>query len=239
MRKPTIENRNSLWFDKFNLRFAGFYPYIHILRNYEALDDEKLEYYCAIRSQQNLAITNSWRMIINRYTPPELNGFPSQDVSEYLYDFIKVCNVLQDADRSDMRVVVNGHSMRVYTNSQDIVDELSASISWHSKNISKVNVVGSKSTVLLRKSNYKYRTIIKRNNALSREKRQAFISFINENNLRASPSFKTWLEYTGLQYQYTQHNFFIDHNDKNIITMLALLLPGLIRETKDIVIVDK
>ena len=69
---------------------------------------------------------------------------------------------------------------------------------------------------------------------MSQDQKDQLRSFLfnQHGHVRLSPALHEWLAHS---YTATQDYFFVDYNSANWITMLALVQPGLIRKTMQII----
>ena len=101
------------------------------------------------------------------------------------------------------------------------------------KKYSKAVIDRPKNTIQLKKPQHKFRSYFKITKITS-EQKDMLINFLNNQRagIRVSPALETWI--TG-KFHRTQDYFFVDHDEISWLTMLALVHPGIIRKTQQII----
>jgi len=97
----------------------------------------------------------------------------------------------------------------------------------------QVHVQGRPNTVLLKHPRHAWRSYF-RQQLITAEQKHNLIKFLTvQANVRLSPSMKWFL--TSSHQTRVFDYFFVDHDDSSLLTMLALIMPGLVRRTLPIV----
>jgi hypothetical protein len=135
-----------------------------------------------------------------------------------------------------IRTSVSGGVAYIYGNNLDFLTGLTDSDYIHSPEITEVYLDRPRDTVMLKKSNYQYRTYFRDCNITS-ENRQYLHNWIrNQQDIRVSPGLQEWLTNN---WRNLYSNYFFDHNDIRLTQMLGLILPRALKATKTIVIAAK
>jgi hypothetical protein len=135
-----------------------------------------------------------------------------------------------------IRTSVSGGVAYIYGNNLDFLTGLTDSDYIHSPEITEVYLNRPRDTVMLKKSNYQYRTYFRDCN-ITPENRQYLHNWIrNQQDIRVSPGLQEWLTNN---WRNLYSNYFFDHNDIRLTQMLGLILPRALKATKTIVIAAK
>ena len=135
------------------------------------------------------------------------------------------------------KIVVENKTMRIYTSDLNIVQAIEYIPFLQRRRYNQVTVNRPRDTILLKKSKHQLRSYFKETR-ISLEDKQAVTKFLtNQPGIRIGEGLRTWMEdsYTRYSSKYTRDYFFIDHDDHTWLTMLALVRPGLIRRTVQII----
>ena len=133
----------------------------------------------------------------------------------------------------DFKLVVSLNQAHVYTNDLSLIDQLNKLKYLTRKSYSRADVARPKNTIQLKDPKHKYRSYFKITK-INNEQKETLINFLNNQyeSIRISPALKQWIATPLVR---TQDYFFIDHNEMSWLTMLALVRPGLIRKTQQII----
>ena len=134
---------------------------------------------------------------------------------------------------SAFKLVVTVNQAYVYTNDLSLIDQLRIMPILQHQTFSRATINRVRNTIQLKRPRHAWRTYLRMIN-LSATQKQQLITFLQgqQSHVRLAPSLITWMDHSYLR---TQDYFFIDHNDSNWSTMLALVTPGVIRKTLAIV----
>jgi hypothetical protein len=121
----------------------------------------------------------------------------------------------------------------VYTNSSELIGQLKTMRILTGKKYTEAVVGRPKNTILLKNPQHHFRSYFKITKITS-EQKDMLINFLNnqQSSIRISPALGEWIPSA---FHRTQDYFFVDHNEMSWLTMLALVHPGLIRKTQQII----
>ena len=135
--------------------------------------------------------------------------------------------------RADHKVVTSVDQCWVYTNHINLIKKLSTVKALHHKEYTEAVIVRPKDTIKLQNPKHAQRSYIKGRKLTPLEKQNLKNFFANQKeSIRVSPAFSAWFE---VPFHRSQDYFFIDHTGESWLVMLALVSPGLIRKTVDII----
>lgn len=143
-----------------------------------------------------------------------------------LADQLLECNV-------PFKLVTSVDQGWVYTNHLSLIETLNADHELKYKQLSEAVLDRPKNTIRLVNSPYTHRSYLKIAKLSVTEKETVINFFVNQQGyIRLSPALITWAE---SELSRTQDYFFIDHSGDSWLVMLALIKPGLIRKTVEII----
>ena len=153
----------------------------------------------------------------------------TDEVEQNLYDF---ADLLRNSG-TDFKLVVSTNYGWVYTNSLELISQLKPMRMLTGKKYSKAVIDRPKNTILLKNPRHRFRSYFKITKITSQQK-DMLINFLNnqQSSIRIGPALATW---TTSAFHRTQDYFFVDHNEMSWLTMLALVHPGIIRKTQQII----
>ena len=133
----------------------------------------------------------------------------------------------------DFKLVVSTDYGWIYTNSIDLLDQLSQLPVLTDKVYSRAVITRPKNTLRLKNSIHNFRSYFNKTKLTANEKK-ILTNFLNnqKEHARISPALTEWC--TNSFYR-TQDYFFVDHTDMSWLTMLSLVRSGLIRKTMQII----
>jgi hypothetical protein len=152
----------------------------------------------------------------------------TDEVEQNLYDF---ADILRNSG-TDLKLVVSTDYGWVYTNSLELISRLKLMRMLTGKKYSEAVVDRPKNTILLKNPRHRFRSYFKITKITS-EQKNMLINFLNNQHsgIRIGPALAKW---TTSAFYRTQDYFFVDHNEMSWLTMLALVHPGIIRKTQQI-----
>jgi hypothetical protein len=160
------------------------------------------------------------------------NRYMTNKESDNVIDFLaRLC-----AAPELIRTSVSGSTAYVYSNNVDFLKSLTDSDYIHRSEITEVQLDRPRDTVMLRKSDYQYRTYFRDCNITSDNRQYLYNWIHNQQDIRLSPGLKEWLTNN---WRNLYSNYFFDHNDIRLTQLLGLILPRAIKTTKTIVISTK
>ena len=153
----------------------------------------------------------------------------TDEVEQDLYNF---ADILRNSG-VDLKLVVSSNCGWVYTNSLELINELKSMRMLIGKKYSKAVIDRPKNTILLKNPQHQFRSYFKITKITSQQK-DMLINFLNnqQSSIRIGPALATW---TTSAFYRTQDYFFVDHDEMSWLTMLALVHPGIIRKTQQII----
>ena len=152
----------------------------------------------------------------------------TDEIEQNLYDF---ADILRNSG-TDFKLVVSTDYGWVYTNSLELISRLKLMRVLTGKKYSEAVVDRPKNTILLKNPRHRFRSYFKITKITS-EQKDMLINFLNnqQSSIRISPALTAWMPTI---FHRTQDYFFVDHNEMSWLTMLALVHPGIIRKTHQI-----
>ena len=134
---------------------------------------------------------------------------------------------------TDYKLVVSVNQGHVYTNDLGLIDQLTQLDFLANKYYSQAQVNRPENTIRLKNPHHAYRSYFKITKLTSTQKNQLLDFLSNQKDLvRTSPALQRWIDQP---FNRTQDYFFVDYNSSSWLTMLALVNPGLIRKTMQII----
>jgi hypothetical protein len=154
----------------------------------------------------------------------------TEEVEQNLYDF---ADILRNSG-ADLKLVVSTNYGWVYTNDLILIGQLKTLRMLTGKRYTEAVVDRPKNTIRLKNPKHNYRSYFKITKLTGQQKHN-LINFLNNQqpSIRISPALAEW---TTSAFHRTQDYFFVDHNDMSWLTMLALVQPGIIRKTQQIIL---
>lgn len=133
----------------------------------------------------------------------------------------------------EYKLVVSVDQVWVYTDHSPLLDRLDQLDFLHYKTWTKACITHPKNTVVLKHSQYQFRSYLKTCN-LTDQQRQNLENFMNNHSttIRLAPSVQRWMD---MPCNRIQDYYFIDHDSMSWTTMLGLIVPGIIRKTVPII----
>ena len=134
---------------------------------------------------------------------------------------------------SEFKLVVSVDQGYVYTNDLGLLDVLDNLPFLNYKSFSQAKVDRPRDTICLKRSNHQFRGYFRTIN-LSADEKNHLCRFLASqgNNVRLSPALQQWV---AQPFNRTQDYYFVDYDSATWLTMLALVRPGLIRKTMQII----
>ena len=121
----------------------------------------------------------------------------------------------------------------VYTNSKILIKQLAKIDALAFKEYKEVQINRPKNTIKLKNPIHTHRSYFRIAKLTDIEKNNLINFFVNQkDHIRISPALAKW---TVIPFKRTQDYFFIDYTGEEWLIMLALIKPGLIRKTADII----
>jgi len=153
----------------------------------------------------------------------------TDQVEQNLHDFV---DVLSDSG-VEFKLVVSTDYGWIYTNNVVLIEQLKQLKILTSKSYTEAIVDRPKNTIRLKNSKHQLRSYFKTIKMTAQQKIN-LINFLNNqaDTIRVSPALNSWIDGP---FHRTQDYFFVDYDKELWLTMLALVHPGLIRKTQQII----
>lgn len=134
---------------------------------------------------------------------------------------------------ADFKLVVSINQGHVYTNDLTLINQLSQFDFLANKYYTRAQVDRPKNTIRLKNPQHQYRSYFKiaKLTAVQKDHLMDFL-YNQQEYIRVSPALQQWIDQP---FNRTQDYFFIDYDHSSWLTMLALINPGLIRKTMQII----
>jgi hypothetical protein len=134
---------------------------------------------------------------------------------------------------ADYKLVVSINQGHVYTNDLELIEQLNQFDFLTNKYFTQAQVDRPENTIRLKNSQHQYRSYFKIAKLTAIQKDQLMDFLWNQKDwIRISPALQRWIDQP---FNRTQDYFFVDYNNSSWLTMLALVNPGLIRKTMQII----
>jgi hypothetical protein len=224
--KSVVKDR--LFYDRFQYCISFGLAEISCLREQE-LDCARISHMLERRKQWREVAHQRWNGQKPNAQQSRLWNEITEEVEQNLYDFAAV---LRNSG-VDLKLVVSSNCGWVYTNSLELINQLKPMRMLTGKKYSKAVIDRPKNTILLKNPRHQFRSYFKITKITNQQK-NTLINFLNnqQSSIRISPALATWITST---FYRTQDYFFIDHDEMSWLTMLALVHPGIIRKTQEII----
>ena len=186
---------------------------------------------------QRLTRQQEWREKMRaRWPSDQMNRYHS-----YISDATRA-NIHSMADfitgiSTEYKIVVENKTMRIYSNDMNIIQAIEYIPFLQRRRYGQVVVDRPKDTILLKNPQHQLRSYFKETR-ITPEDKQAIAQFLsNQPGIRVGAGLRSWLDEQRPIYssKYTRDYFFVDHDELSWLTMLALVRPGLIRRTVNII----
>lgn len=133
---------------------------------------------------------------------------------------------------ANFKLVVSAFTGHVYTNDRALIMKLIKLPGVTRHEYSRAVVGRPKNTIQLKEPKHQFRSYLKMSKLSFEQKNQLRTFLTNQPDIRLSPGLRSWID---TKFTRTQDYFFIDYNESLWLTMLALVQPGLIRKTLEII----
>lgn len=225
-----IYHRTDLWFGKYDHSVKIWLHEAACLRH---LDREKVKKIIRRRREWGR------KMVASVGNPKQPGSWQWVNLDITQQDERNITNMLDFllAERRDFRKSISNDWIYFYSNDITFINDV-VSLPWlpRPETIQRSQIIqtGTPGTVRLRQAQHQYRSYFKGWMKLSEKQETALAQYLaNLQGISPSPSLRDWIEDLGRK-KYIGDYFFIDHDDKGILTMLNLIVPGIIRRTKPI-----
>ena len=200
----------------------------------QELDCARIRLMLDRRRQWQEAAQQRWDSLGQKHTVQQtiltrLHNEITEEVEQNLYDF---ADILRNSG-VDLKLVISSNCGWVYTNSLELINQLQPMRMLTGKKYSEAVIDRPKNTIQLKNPRHQFRSYFKITKITNQQK-DMLINFLNnqQSSIRISPALGEWITSA---FHRTQDYFFVDHNEMSWLTMLALVHPGIIRKTQQII----
>lgn len=131
------------------------------------------------------------------------------------------------------KLVTSMNQAWVYSNTKALIYRLANTPELLYKQYTQAVVNRPKNTIRLNNPRHTHRSYFKSMKLNSKEKDTLMTFFHTQrDSIRVSPAFSTWLD---SPFHRSQDHFFMDHMGDSWLVLLALVKPGIVRKTLDII----
>ena len=132
---------------------------------------------------------------------------------------------------TDRKLVIGYRTIYVYSNDQAFLESIGVYFPVRNRKEALVN--RTRGTVISVDNPYQYRSYL-RQRRLEPEQKQWLSNWVqNQSSIRANLSLRKFCSLD--KHRTTYGHFYIEHGDMATLSMLALIIPDLVRETKQII----
>lgn len=177
-----------------------------------------------------------WRTHMRQRWPSGYNSFARLDISDQnRADVHAMADFIQSI--KDYKLVIEHKTLRFYTNDIEVLDAIFNMDFVSDKRYTQVVVDRPKNTVRLKNPRHRLRSYFKETRVTPEEKQAIGQFLLNQPGIRIGQGLKDWIDEKRATYgaKYTRDYFFVDYDSDSWLTMLALVRPGLIRKTVNII----
>ena len=221
--------KDRLFYDRFRYCISFGLAELSCLRDQE-LDCAGIKHMLDRRRQWQEVAQQRWVTLGQKHnTLTRLHNEITEEVEQNLYDF---ADILRNSG-VDLKLVISSNCGWVYTNSLELISQLKPKRMLTGKKYLEAVIDRPKNTILLKNPRHQFRSYFKITKITNQQK-DMLVNFLNnqQSSIRIGPALSTWM--TSVFYR-TQDYFFVDHDEMSWLTMLALVHPGLIRKTQQII----
>jgi len=229
--KSVVKDR--LFYDRFQYCISFGLTEISCLREQE-LDCARIRHMLDRRKQWREVAQERWTALNGKTSAHQTilthrwNEI-TEEVEQNLYDF---ADILRNSG-ADLKLIVSTNYGWVYTNDLTLIGQLKPLRMLTGKRYTEAVVDRPKNTIRLKNPKHNYRSYLKITKITEQQKHNLINFLTNQQpGIRISPALTEWT--TG-PFHRTQDYFFIDHDEMSWLTMLALVHPGIIRKTQQII----
>lgn len=173
-----------------------------------------------------------WRENIRRRWPQNNFVRTHKDITDITSKNLhQLCDLFLALPNDSFKMVITVDWGRVYSNDLTLINSIGNLHYLSSIRYTQAKITRAKNTISQVAPKYSHRSYFK-NTKLSVNEKESLEKFLTNQQIKISPALTEWFKQP---YIRTYDYFFIDHNDIQWLTMLALVQPGLIRKTLPIV----
>ena len=176
-----------------------------------------------------------WRERILQRTRHGLEAKIHEERRTPVYHLLKIfCDRIADQGR-DFKVIITLGQVCVYSSDYHWISGITDI--FHNSNFTKIELAYPPDTVaLVRPTGFQFRTYLKQK-MLSADSALYLRNWLkNQQDVRLSPGLHVWSKNV---WRDTASGYFFEHNDLRMVSMLNIVVPDMIKNTKTIIVVDK
>jgi hypothetical protein len=189
-----------------------------------SLDEEEIDALLTRREIWRQRVRQRWPQ--NNFVRPHADITDSTRQNLYAFaDFLKQTDVAY-------KMVISVNQCWIYSNDTNLLERIGRLPFVNSTKYTEAVIVRPRDTIAVKNPRHSYRSYF-RGIKLSAVEKNKILSFLhNQPDVRISPALQEWIN---TPFNRTQDYFFVDYHTATWLTMLALVHPGLIRKTVQIV----
>lgn len=215
------ENRSHLYFNEYSHLVTFSLPELSAIRD---RSHKTIDRVCKVRQNLNGRMKNFGGSWMHRYQRPI-----SDDMVADLHNMLD----WMLAQTSSYKLKISQDFGYFYTNSHEQVQDLHNLEYIRIHSAKQVQVDVPPNSIRIKKSKYLFRTYFK-NQSLSIDDKQKLYTMLQNQPVRLGPGFNEWFQRYPMS-KYVCDNFFVDHNDENILLLIGLTSGIKIKRTLNII----
>jgi len=222
--KHKIRESNRLFYDQYRYCASGELSYTKLLRG---LDRKTLEH--RLKTYRSMNKTDFGYFF---YSYNQRHRQITDQTESNLYNFL---DLIESID-VDHKLVLGWHDFYFYTNDTGSIDQILTADGVYAKPVVETVLTHPLKTIVRKRSEYQYRCYLA-NAVISESQQNHLVKFFKNHtdNIKLSKTFSEWLN---KEYKYCRDYFFFDHNDTGLPLLLEMIVPGLVKETLEIITQD-
>jgi hypothetical protein len=220
-----VKSTNKLYYDRYRYCASAYLPYASSLRRQNHYHiDAALD----LRETLHQSYPDLRALVHGQYLRnPPITSYVRDDLHLFL-------NNLQSIEQ-DYKLVLSKHHFHFYTNCESLIDTVLYE-GLLDRKVTKLNIDYEPSTIVRKKSDYRYRCYFKNTQVSETAKDNMRHFFRAHPEIKVANSLQHWLK---ISYKYTSSHYFFDYNDQGMKLMFELTAPGVVRESYTIITEDE
>ena len=214
-------SRDKYFYDHYKFSYKFALPELTALRK---LDHKHVDEVIERRKKLGFAFGRNYGGSWGQYQRPITD--------QMLVDLHKLCTLLLAHDK-DYKFTINGDIGFVYTNDIDFCTTLHQADWLRTLECRQVQLDFPRNSIRIRSAKHDKRTYF-RNQTITLDNKKRLEEVISNNNVRPGPGLSQWFDRFA-HSKYVCDNYFIDHNDDNILTLLTIATGIKIKRTVSII----
>lgn len=222
--KPVL--KDQLFYNKFEYAVNFAMPEVTALRE---ISHEHIDYVIERRKIWREVAQQRWGFTQANTPLSRLSRQFTDQMVQNLHDFADFLM----AQTVDFKLVVSVDTAWLYSNDLDLINTVSYLPYVKNPDFSQAVVDRPRNTIKLKRTDYQWRSYF-RAVKLTNEQKDNLERFLTSQaaHIRCSPALVDWMAFP---FNRVHDYFFVDYNGETWLTMLALVQPGLIRKTMQII----